>query len=69
MREKHYIDIDLLPIGYCEIRIIKNNIFDSKDILQKCGITGTDAGSILGLNPYRSAFQVYHDKISAIKHH
>ena len=35
---------------------------------RKCGITGTDAGSILGLNPYRSAFQVYHDKISdAIK--
>ena len=31
---------------------------------RKCGITGTDAGSILGLNPYRSAFQVYHDKIS-----
>ena len=31
---------------------------------RKCGITGTDAGAILGLNPYRSAFQVYHDKIS-----
>ena len=26
---------------------------------RKCGITGTDAGAILGLNPYRSAFQVY----------
>ena len=25
---------------------------------RKCGITGTDAGAILGLNPYRSAFQV-----------
>ena len=25
MREKHDIDMDLLPIGYCEIRIIKNN--------------------------------------------
>ncbi len=24
----------------------------------------TDAGAILGVNPYRSAFQVYHDKIS-----
>ena len=23
---------------------------------RKCGITGTDAGAILGLNPYRSAF-------------
>lgn len=22
---------------------------------RKCGITGTDAGAILGLNPYRSA--------------
>ena len=31
---------------------------------RKCGITGTDAGAILGLNSYRSAFQVYHDKIS-----
>ena len=31
---------------------------------RKCGIAGTDAGAILGLNPYRSAFQVYHDKIS-----
>lgn len=31
---------------------------------RKCGITGTDAGAILGLNPYRSAFQVYHDKTS-----
>lgn len=31
---------------------------------RKSGITGTDAGAILGLNPYRSAFQVYHDKIS-----
>ena len=34
---------------------------------RKCGITGTDAGAILGLNPYRSAFQVYHDKISDTK--
>ena len=30
----------------------------------KCGITGTDAGAILGLNPYRSAFQVYLPKAS-----
>jgi putative phage-type endonuclease len=29
---------------------------------RKCGITGTDAGAILGVNPYRSAFQVYCDK-------
>ena len=31
---------------------------------RKRGITGTDAGAICGLNPYSSAFQVYHDKIS-----
>lgn len=31
---------------------------------RKCGITGTDAGAILDVNPYRSAFQIYHDKIS-----
>ena len=31
---------------------------------RKQGITGTDAGAIVGLNPYVSAFQVYQDKIS-----
>lgn len=31
---------------------------------RKQGITGTDAGAIVGLNPYQSAFQVYEDKIS-----
>ena len=31
---------------------------------RKRGLTGTDAGSIVGLNPYRSAFAVYQDKIS-----
>lgn len=31
---------------------------------RKTGITGTDAGAITGMNPYRSAFQVYQDKIS-----
>ena len=31
---------------------------------RKCGITGTDAGAILGVNPYRSAFQVYCDENS-----
>lgn len=25
---------------------------------RKCGITGTDAGAILDVNPYRSAFQI-----------
>lgn len=31
---------------------------------RKNGITGTDAGAIVGLNPYRSAFSVYQDKIT-----
>lgn len=31
---------------------------------RKTGITGTDAGAITGMNPYRSAFQVYQDKLS-----
>lgn len=31
---------------------------------RKMGITGTDAGAITGLNPYKSAFEVYQDKIS-----
>lgn len=31
---------------------------------RKKGITGTDAGAIVGLNPYRSAFAVYQDKIT-----
>lgn len=31
---------------------------------RKMGITGTDAGAIAGMNPYVSAFQVYHDKLT-----
>lgn len=31
---------------------------------RKAGITGTDAGAILGVSPYVSAFQVYQNKIS-----
>lgn len=31
---------------------------------RKMGLTGTDAGAITGMNPYRSAFQVYLDKIT-----
>ena len=31
---------------------------------RKKGLTGTDAGAIVGLNPYKSAFAVYQDKIS-----
>ena len=33
-------------------------------LYRKQGITGTDAGAIVGMNPYRSAFSVYQDKIS-----
>ncbi len=29
---------------------------------RKCGLTGTDAGAIIGMNPYSSAFKVYQDK-------
>lgn len=32
---------------------------------RKQGITGTDAGAITGMNPFTSAFSVYHDKISS----
>ena len=31
---------------------------------RKAGIGGSDAGAICGLNPYRTAMQVYQDKIS-----
>ena len=31
---------------------------------RKKGITGTDAGAIVGLNPYTSAFDVYMDKVT-----
>lgn len=31
---------------------------------RKTGITGTDAGAIVGLNPYKSAFAVYQDKVT-----
>lgn len=32
--------------------------------LSKKGIGGSDAGAVCGLNPYRTAIQVYQDKIS-----
>lgn len=31
---------------------------------RKCGIGGSDAGAVCGLNPYRTAIQVYYDKTS-----
>ena len=42
-------------------RLISTLNLSKEDWLRyrKCGITGTDAGAILGVNPYRSAFQVY----------
>ena len=48
-------------------RLISTLNLSKEDWLRyrKCGITGTDAGAILGVNPYRSAFQVYCDKNSA----
>lgn len=33
--------------------------------VRKTGLTGTDAACICGLNPYKSAFAVYQDKISS----
>lgn len=33
--------------------------------VRKTGLTGTDAACICGLNPYKSAFTVYQDKISS----
>lgn len=33
--------------------------------LRKQGIGGSDAGAVCGINSYRSAFNVYHDKVSA----
>ena len=32
--------------------------------IRKRGLTGTDAGAITGLNPFRSAFDVWEDKLS-----
>ena len=53
-------------VEHCMKRLVSTLNLPKEDWLRyrKCGITGTDAGAILGLNPYRSAFQVYHDKIS-----
>lgn len=35
--------------------------------LRKCGIGGSDAGAVVGLNPYTSAYSVYHEKLSLIE--
>ncbi|EKZ6370752.1 TPA: CRISPR-associated helicase/endonuclease Cas3 [Klebsiella aerogenes] len=39
----HLLAYHCLDVAACGYHIIKNNIFGSKDILQKCGITGVDA--------------------------
>lgn len=57
-------ETDEREVEYRMKRLVSTLNLPKEDWLRyrKCGITGTDAGSILGLNPYRSAFQVYHDK-------
>lgn len=47
-------------------RLVSTIGLEKKEWLQyrKHGITGTDAGAIVGLNPYVSAFKVYQDKVS-----
>ena len=37
--------------------------------LRKQGITGTDVGTLLGVNPYESAFALYHKKLGLIDDH
>ena len=37
-------------------------------MLRKQGIGGSDAGAVCGVNPYRSAFNVYTDKTSPDVH-
>lgn len=47
-------------------RLISTVNLDKTEWLRqrKKGITGTDVGAIVGMNPYRSAFDVYQDKIT-----
>ena len=37
--------------------------------LRKQGITGTDVGTLLGVNPYESAYALYHKKLGLIDDH
>ena len=51
---------------YLDANIIENTKDMPKDewlMKRKCGIGGSDASSILGLNPYRSSMAVYIEKI------
>ena len=47
-------------------RLVSTVGLEKKEWLRyrKMGITGTDVGAIVGLNPYTSAFQVYQDKLN-----
>lgn len=47
-------------------KLVSTLNLDKKEWLQyrKKGIGGSDAGAVCGLNPYRTAMQVYQDKIS-----
>lgn len=47
-------------------RLISTTGLDKREWLayRKQGLTGTDAGAIVGMNPYISAFKVYQDKIT-----
>ena len=47
-------------------KLVSTLNLDKKEWLQyrKQGIGGSDAGAVCGLNPYRTAMQVYQDKIS-----
>ena len=47
-------------------RLMSTNDISKEEWLRarKTGLTGTDAACICGLNPYKSAFSVYQDKIS-----
>lgn len=53
---------------------IYEKIADTKKIvkaewleLRKTGIGGSDAGAVVGLNPYSSAYSVYHEKLSLVE--
>ena len=47
-------------------KLVSTLNLDKKDWLKyrKQGIGGSDAGAVCGMNPYRTAMQVYYDKIT-----
>lgn len=47
-------------------KLVSTLKLDKKEWLKyrKQGIGGSDAGAVCGLNPYRTAMQVYQDKVS-----